>query len=120
MKALIALIACGLLTPATATAQVAGRQILREQAAAYDASREMMGLELRSRAMDEQAEQYRESLNPRRVHRAQEAAALINKGDCAGALALADRANDTRLAGRIEQVCAALAAPATTSAPASR
>ncbi len=118
MKTMIALVACLVLTPFTAAAQVEGRQMLRERAAAYDASRDMMGQMLRNQTMDAQANAYRESLNPRRVHRAEEAAELINNGDCAGALTLADRANDTRLAARIEQVCAALAAPASTPAPA--
>lgn len=116
MKTTIALITCMALTPLTATAQVEGRQRLREQAAAYDASQAMLGQMLRSRRMDEQS-QYRDSLNPRRVHRAEEAAALINKGDCAGARDLAVRAHDDRLATRVEQVCAGLAVPAPTPAP---
>lgn len=43
--------------------------------------------------------------NPRRARRAQAAAALINAGDCPGALALAERERDRRLIGRINQIC---------------
>lgn len=43
--------------------------------------------------------------NPRRARRAQAAAALINAGDCPGALALAERERDRRLAARITLVC---------------
>lgn len=42
----------------------------------------------------------------RRSDRAVRAARLINRGDCAGALALARRDNDRRLATRITEVCA--------------
>lgn len=45
--------------------------------------------------------------NPRRARRAQAAAALINAGDCQGALQLARRERDQRLASRIDQVCGA-------------
>ncbi len=43
--------------------------------------------------------------NPRRARRANAAAALINAGDCPGALALAERERDRRLAARITLVC---------------
>ncbi len=45
--------------------------------------------------------------SPRRQRRATAAAALINGGDCPGALALAEREHDSRLAARINLVCAA-------------
>lgn len=56
----------------------------------------------------------RDTQNPRRVRRAQQAAEMINNGDCAGALTLANNAHDTALAGRVTEVCA----QTTTSAPA--
>ncbi|WGM32600.1 hypothetical protein [Brevundimonas sp. NIBR11] len=55
--------------------------------------------------------------NPRRARRANAAAALINAGDCPGALALAEREHDSRLAARITLVCAsttAVSSPAQT------
>lgn len=43
--------------------------------------------------------------NPRRVRRAEAAAILINDGDCAGAVDLAERGRDDRMIVRINQVC---------------
>lgn len=48
--------------------------------------------------------------NPRRARRAEAAAALLNSGDCPGALALASRERDQRLATRIGQICGAATA----------
>lgn len=55
--------------------------------------------------------------NPRRARRAEAAAALINAGDCPGALALAEREHDSRLAARINLVCSTttVSAPTQTS-----
>jgi len=81
------------------------------------AAQEQLGQNLRAQGMEQQQDQYRDTQNPRRVRRAQEAADLINKGDCAGARAVAARANDDRLAARIAQVCSAAAVPAPATAP---
>ncbi len=54
---------------------------------------------------DRQMAYWRASHNPRRVRRAEQAADLINDGDCDGAKALAQRDRDERMIARIEQVC---------------
>lgn len=48
---------------------------------------------------------YLETRNPRRVRRAETAAALVNAGDCQGARAVAARDNDRRLLARFGDVC---------------
>lgn len=58
--------------------------------------------------------------NPRRARRAQAAAGLINSGDCPGALALAERERDRRLAARITLVCGAVTVSAPAAAPEAR
>lgn len=55
--------------------------------------------------------------NPRRARRADAAAALINDGDCPGALALAERDHDRRLAARITLVCGSVTVSAPAQAP---
>ena len=55
--------------------------------------------------------------NPRRARRAQAAAAMINAGDCAGALALAERDRDRRLAARISLVCGEVTVSTPADAP---
>lgn len=75
-------------------------------------------------ALDAQTGQNSENQNPRRLRRAQQAAEMINHGDCAGARALAERDGDHRLMDRIDQVCAdvtvsAPRSPVPTSAPTS-
>ncbi|WGM32601.1 hypothetical protein [Brevundimonas sp. NIBR11] len=55
---------------------------------------------------DRQMAYWRATHNPRRIRRAEAAAALINGGDCEGAKAIAVRDSDERLVTRIEQVCA--------------
>lgn len=56
--------------------------------------------------------------NPRRARRANAAAALINAGDCPGALALAEREGDRRLAARITLICGQVAVSTPTQEPA--
>lgn len=56
--------------------------------------------------------------SPRRARRANAAAALINAGDCPGALALAEREGDRRLAARIALVCSQVAVSTPTQEPA--
>jgi len=77
-------------------------------------------------ALDNQTGQNSENQNPRRLRRARDAAEMINRGDCAGARALAEREGDHRLVNRINQVCStmtvsappsAVQAPAQTPAP---
>ena len=84
------------------------------------AFQDQLGQALRTNALEQQMDASRETQNPRRVRRAQEAAELINNGDCPGARNLALRANDTRLATRVEQVCAALEEEASASASSPR
>ena len=48
---------------------------------------------------------YLENHNPRRVRRAEMAAALVNAGDCRSAKAVAARDNDRRLLARLDDVC---------------
>ena len=55
--------------------------------------------------MDQQADRYRDSMNPRRIRRAEAAAQLVNSGDCGAARALAARDNDLRLLARLTEVC---------------
>ncbi|WP_426042174.1 hypothetical protein [Brevundimonas sp. TWP2-3-4b1] len=55
--------------------------------------------------------------NPRRARRAEAAAALINAGDCPGALALAEREGDRRLAARITLVCGEVTVSTPAQAP---
>ncbi|HYC68521.1 hypothetical protein [Brevundimonas sp.] len=74
--------------------------------------------DIRMQGMEQQQDAWRESRNPRVVRRAEEAAALINNGDCDGARALATRANDRRLLAGINRVCDAEAAAAPATAPA--
>ncbi len=61
----------------------------------------------------------RDTQNPRRVRRAQQAAEMINNGDCVGALALANNARDTFLASRVSETCAQMTvtAPVATDPP---
>lgn len=49
--------------------------------------------------------EYLDRQNPRRVRRAETAAALVNAGDCAGAKTVAIRDNDRRLLARLDEVC---------------
>ena len=83
---------------------------------------ERLGDNIRLQGMEQQQDAWREGRNPRVVRRAEEAAALINNGDCDGARAIARRANDQRLLAGINRACeaeadAASAAPAPASAP---
>ncbi|RZJ03962.1 MAG: hypothetical protein EON89_09635 [Brevundimonas sp.] len=66
---------------------------------------EVMNQGLRRQAMEQNQDQYRDTINPRRVQRAEQAARLINEGNCPAAHELAVRANDRQLAMRIEQAC---------------
>lgn len=66
---------------------------------------EVMTQGLRRQAMEQNQDQYRDTQNPRRVRRAEEAARLINEGNCPAAHELAVRANDRHLAMRIEEAC---------------
>lgn len=59
----------------------------------------------------------RDTQNPRRVRRAQQAAEMINNGDCAGALTLANNAHDTFLATRVTEICAQVSVSAPVSTP---
>lgn len=59
----------------------------------------------------------RDTQNPRRVRRAQQAAEMINNGDCVGALALANNARDTFLATRVTEICAQTTVSAPVSVP---
>ena len=79
------------------------------------AYQDQFGQALRTNALEQQQDASRATQNPRRIRRAEEAARLINNGDCPGARDLALRANDTRLVARIDQVCneAGTPAPAT-------
>jgi hypothetical protein len=71
---------------------------------------DQLGQAMRTNALEQQMDASRDTQNPRRVRRAQQAAEMINNGNCAGARDLALRANDTRLAARVEEVCATLTA----------
>lgn len=110
MKA-IALTALLLAAPGVASAQDipggVGRSGSAQQRADAYAMQEAYGAAMRTHAMDEQQDQYRDTQSPRRIRLAQEAAERINHGDCDGARQIATRANDTRLATRIDQVCSA-------------
>ena len=55
--------------------------------------------------LSERARQAVANTSPGRLNRADRAAALINAGDCPGALALALNERDRRLASRIAEVC---------------
>lgn len=66
---------------------------------------EIMTQGLRRQAMEQNEDQYRDTMNPRRIQRAEQAARLINEGNCPAAHDLAVRANDRQLAVRIEQAC---------------
>jgi len=61
--------------------------------------------------------QGRDTQSPRRLRRAQQAAEMINNGDCAGALTLANNAHDTLLVERVTEVCngGTVSAPVATS-----
>jgi hypothetical protein len=100
--------------PAAAGAQDA-RQAAAQARIDAQAFQDRLGQELRTNALEEQMDASRATQNPRRVRRAEEAAAMINNGDCPGARGLATRANDARLLARIEQVCSALESPTTAS-----
>jgi hypothetical protein len=90
-----------LAVPATAIAQ-AGSVITR---ADIMSRHEVLTQGLRRQAMDQNQDQYRDTQNPRRIHRAEEAARLINEGNCPAAYELAARANDRQLGARIEEAC---------------
>ncbi len=77
---------------------------------------ERFGQQMSEHALDDQTGQNSDNQNPRRLHRAQRAAEMINHGDCAGARALAGRDGDHRLAERIDQVCSTLTVSAPTPA----
>lgn len=84
-------------------------------------TQEMLSQNMRMQSLEQQMDNSRATQNPRVMRRAQEAADLINKGDCAGARQLAQRANDTRLLAGVERACAAAAtAAAPASAPAAQ
>lgn len=78
-------------------------------------TQDMLGQNMRMQGLEQQMDNSRATQNPRVMRRAQEAAELINKGDCDGARDLARRNNDTRLLAGVERACAT---PATPPAPA--
>lgn len=96
--------------PVVATAQ--DRGVSSQQNNDLHAYQDQFNQNLHTNALEQQQDNYRDTQNPRRIRRAQEAAALINKGDCDGARAVATRANDDRLLQRVDQVCAPGATPA--------
>jgi hypothetical protein len=104
--------------PALAAAQDS-RQSAAQASIDIHNFQDQLGQALRTNALEQQMDASRATQNPRRVRRAQEAAQMINEGNCPGARDLALRANDTRLAARVEEVCAALSAqtPAGGQAP---
>lgn len=55
--------------------------------------------------LERQTGEWREAHSPRRVRRAEQAARMINSGDCDGAAAFARAQGDTRMVVRIQQVC---------------
>lgn len=97
--------------PAVAGAQDS-RQASTQANMDAHAFQDQLGQAMRTNALEQQMDQSRATQNPRRVRRAQQAAEMINDGNCAGARDLALRANDTRLAARVEEVCATLSAEA--------
>ena len=121
MKILISITVAAACVASLAHAQSAGTMnSMRMNDAAMNQAR--FNEAMRSSALERQTDQHRDTTNPRRARRAEEAATLINAGNCAGALELAQRGNDDRLAARIREVCATTnvsqPAPATTSTPA--
>ena len=108
--AIAILLSAGLAAPAFAQAGYGAR----DQANTRMMNQEAFNQGLNRTNLDREQSAYRDTQNPRRVRRAEEAAQLINDGDCAGALALAQRENDQRLLARITQVCStvSVAAPA--------
>lgn len=111
IKSLVFITALAASVPAMAfqASPMAARGALNDQAAYAD--------RMRSRMLDAPTgatEAVDPDQNPRRARRANAAAALINAGDCPGALALAERERDARLAARITLVCGQV----TVSAPA--
>lgn len=72
---------------------------------------------MHTNALEEQQDRYRDTQNPRRVRRAEQAATMINAGDCDGARRMATLANDDRLRLRIDQVCSPNNAMAPATAP---
>jgi len=83
-------------------------QAFARTAALNDAAmgRERFDAEFSTAYFDRQMAHWRATHNPRRVRRAEQAANLINDGDCDGAKALAERDSDERMIARIEEVCA--------------
>ena len=80
--------------------QIAATQSLNDWGSGFD--RRQMGV---GTYLDLVQANYLESRNPRRVRRAETAAALVNAGDCRGAKAVAARDNDRRLLARLDDVC---------------
>ena len=80
--------------------QIAATQSLNDWGSGFDRRRMGVGTYL-----DLVQTNYLESRNPRRVRRAETAAALVNAGDCRGAKAVAARDNDRRLLARLDDVC---------------
>ncbi len=80
--------------------QIAATQSLNNWGSGFD--RRQMGV---GTYLDLIQANYLENRNPRRVRRAETAAALVNAGDCRGAKAVAARDNDRRLLARLDDVC---------------
>ncbi|WP_425990461.1 hypothetical protein [Brevundimonas sp. TWP2-3-2] len=80
--------------------QIAATQSLNDWRSGFDRRRMGVGTYL-----DLVQTNYLESRNPRRVRRAETAAALVNAGDCRGAKAVAAGDNDRRLLARLDDVC---------------
>ena len=80
--------------------QIAATQSLNNWGAGFD--RRQLGV---GTYLDLVQSNYLENHNPRRVRRAEMAAALVNAGDCRSAKTVAARDNDRRLLARLDDVC---------------
>lgn len=111
MKPFLVAAACALMAAplSPAMAQQGQTSAQANQIAATQALNSWSGFDRRQTGvgtyLDITQANYLESRNPRRVRRAETAAALVNAGDCPGAKAVAARDNDLRLLARLDDVC---------------